>query len=434
MSDTPNNADVLARWLDQTPGTEPPPDLDPDVLEGIIALRPDLAPPHRVTVEQVLGRVTEGPLTDVDAAAQAGAALHAWLNSPPGQPPPPTLDASVIEAATALRPDLAPPSRVTIDDVLAELSEGPLAESAPPTPISLDAARKRRVPWWAWSGVGVAAMAATTLLFVAPIAHMASDAPSYKSAGPVTGVATRSPQSAVRVAKRAKKAGKYIKSESARKRAPAAEPSPLDTRPKQKKKTESSAYRAEPVLMAPAEEPAPRAAPLFGILGAGSRATGAAPGAAPIAAAGAPPSAAAPPATPTTSSRSRPNRDHRSARARTADQDELESAPVTSEMDAADEDAANERIPEAEPPRSDWVEVRVAPGSDTHGIELTCANGYRFRRPLNQGRAIFGQVPDSECMIKFKGGEPARFHPVHPGQILRCRTDIRPVRCTAIND
>jgi hypothetical protein len=426
VSDTPNNADVLARWLDQPPGTEPPADLDPDVLEGIIALRPDLAPPHRVTVEQVLARVTEGPLTDVDATAQAGAALHAWLNSPPGQPPPATLDAAVIEAATALRPDLAPPLRVTIDDVLAELSEGPLAESAPPTPISLDAARKRRVPWWAWSGIGVAAMAATTLLFVAPIAHMVDKAPSYKAAGPVTGVATRSPQSAVRVAKKAKKAGKYIKSERARKRAPAAEPppspSPLDTR--LKKKTESTAYRAEPVLMAPADEQTPPVAQLLGIQGAGSRATGAAPSAPPAAA-----PAAAPPPTPATSSRSRPKRNRQSARGRAVDADDSESPPVTAELESA-----NERIPEAVARRSDWVEIRVTPGSDTHGIELTCANGYRHRRAINQGRAIFSQVPDSECMIKFKGGEPARFHPVHPGQTLRCSTDIRPVRCTAIND
>jgi len=56
------NSQALARWLDQPPGTEPPDDLDADVVEAIHAIRPDLAPAPRVSADEILGLVSAGPL------------------------------------------------------------------------------------------------------------------------------------------------------------------------------------------------------------------------------------------------------------------------------------------------------------------------------------------------------------------------------------
>ncbi len=52
---------ALADWLDQ-PGTEPDEHLDPEVLEAVYALRPDLAPAPRVSADDILASITEGPL------------------------------------------------------------------------------------------------------------------------------------------------------------------------------------------------------------------------------------------------------------------------------------------------------------------------------------------------------------------------------------
>lgn len=53
-------ARTLALWLEQ--GGEPPEDLDPEVIEAISILRPDLAPPPRVDLDDILASVQEGPL------------------------------------------------------------------------------------------------------------------------------------------------------------------------------------------------------------------------------------------------------------------------------------------------------------------------------------------------------------------------------------
>jgi hypothetical protein len=57
----------LARWVDQVldasaPPAEPPDDLDDDVLEAIAALRPDRAPGPKLTAEDILASIAEGPL------------------------------------------------------------------------------------------------------------------------------------------------------------------------------------------------------------------------------------------------------------------------------------------------------------------------------------------------------------------------------------
>jgi len=55
-------AHALTRWLAEPPGTEPPSALDPDVVESVYALRPDLAPAARVTPDEILASLASGPL------------------------------------------------------------------------------------------------------------------------------------------------------------------------------------------------------------------------------------------------------------------------------------------------------------------------------------------------------------------------------------
>jgi len=160
-------AEALAEWLDHGPGASQPVHVDDEVLETIYALRPEYAPPHGVTIEQVLSSLTEGPLLD-PAVAEA---LHVWLASPAGTPPPKSLPVGVVEATYVLRPDLAPALRIGIDDILGELREGPLV--APPV-VHLDNERAQR-RWWAQPTVVVAAVAATALFFVGPLSNKAQE-------------------------------------------------------------------------------------------------------------------------------------------------------------------------------------------------------------------------------------------------------------------
>jgi HAMP domain-containing protein len=64
-------ATVLARWLSGPPGTPPPTELDPEVVESVYALRPDLAPAAELDLDELLGSVTTGPLASAEARASA---------------------------------------------------------------------------------------------------------------------------------------------------------------------------------------------------------------------------------------------------------------------------------------------------------------------------------------------------------------------------
>lgn len=76
-------SEALARWLDQPPGTLPPEELDADVVEALIALRPERARAPSLTAEDILASVTRGPLadrqmaTDVPVAARSVVSLEA---------------------------------------------------------------------------------------------------------------------------------------------------------------------------------------------------------------------------------------------------------------------------------------------------------------------------------------------------------------------
>jgi len=92
-------------------------------------------------------------------------ALGAWLDAPVGTPPPQGLDPDALEAVYALRPDLAPAARVTVADILAEVRSGPLvAEGDTLAPVALVPATAdvpepaNRSTWRRWMASGGSAM------------------------------------------------------------------------------------------------------------------------------------------------------------------------------------------------------------------------------------------------------------------------------------
>ena len=62
MMSVEQQAKALADWLASNPGAEPPEGVDSDVIEAVYSLRPDLAPAPRVSMDDILGLVTAGPL------------------------------------------------------------------------------------------------------------------------------------------------------------------------------------------------------------------------------------------------------------------------------------------------------------------------------------------------------------------------------------
>ncbi len=56
-----HEAQALARWLEEHPGQAPPADVDPEVIEALYALRPDLAPAPDLRIEDILAAVESGP-------------------------------------------------------------------------------------------------------------------------------------------------------------------------------------------------------------------------------------------------------------------------------------------------------------------------------------------------------------------------------------
>lgn len=135
-------SDALARWLEADPGTEPPAGLDDDVVEAIVALRPEHAPAPRVSADDILALVTEGPL----AAPEGGEVVPF-----PHRAPPPTAEPE--QAVDASTPSL------------------------PPRWSSL-------ARWGGASGLGLALAAAATLFIVAVPVMQSPEAPSAQSEAP----------------------------------------------------------------------------------------------------------------------------------------------------------------------------------------------------------------------------------------------------------
>ncbi len=103
--------------------------------------------------------------------------LAQWLDAP-GTDPEGHLDPEVLETVYALRPDLAPAPRVTADDILSGVMEGPLAAPVAFAPSSLpaqgeqehtsapDPANRSLASWGGWGGIGLALAAAATFALV----------------------------------------------------------------------------------------------------------------------------------------------------------------------------------------------------------------------------------------------------------------------------
>ena len=124
------HASLLAEWLEKPPGTPPPEGLEPEAIEAVYALRPDLAPAPKVSLDDILAGVSEGPFAR-------------------------TAELPISEAET---------------DVVAEADEEVIAEADPETGrgqvLDLAAARRRRQK--VWGGIGVVAAAALVLFTVFP--------------------------------------------------------------------------------------------------------------------------------------------------------------------------------------------------------------------------------------------------------------------------
>jgi hypothetical protein len=129
---------ALARWLASEPGTEPPEELDDDVVEAIVALRPERAPPPSVTADDILALVSSGPLA-----------------APAAEP-----EGEVVPFPGAAEP---PP---------AEAGD----KATPPPPRWSSLAR-----WGGASGVGLVLAAAATLMFVALPTLQSAAPPSAQS-------------------------------------------------------------------------------------------------------------------------------------------------------------------------------------------------------------------------------------------------------------
>ncbi len=83
----------LARWLEAGGGTDLPSAVHPDVLEAVLALRPDLAPAPRVSIDDILADVRTGPFADAPAISGGEVVPFPVPSSLP--PDDPMLDAPV---------------------------------------------------------------------------------------------------------------------------------------------------------------------------------------------------------------------------------------------------------------------------------------------------------------------------------------------------
>lgn len=198
MNDETTNAARLADWLEA--GGDPPDDLDPDVLAVVYALQPDRAPKPRVSLDDILGGVTEGPFA--------------------------------IPAPTAAPAPEFPKGRESRGGLVVHDGErrDPAAPAKP--------ARRGPSSFWMGPAFGIAFAAAAAAVFVFPLAskikglgeratmpEFADMAPAPTAAAPATGagptssvpeMGTRMPQMAAR------------DPEGARSEAPAAPTEPLE--------------------------------------------------------------------------------------------------------------------------------------------------------------------------------------------------------------
>jgi hypothetical protein len=130
----------LAEWLASPVGTPPPEGIDDDTIGAVYALRPDRAPRARLTIDDILSTVRDGPF----APAEADEATE------------------MAEPAEVRSPGLSEREDDPVSNVLPFPGAVRYSESEAPAPVA------RRSPWWRSPVFGVALAAAAAAAFVVP--------------------------------------------------------------------------------------------------------------------------------------------------------------------------------------------------------------------------------------------------------------------------
>ena len=110
--------ELLARWLQHQldrgdVGTPPPAGLDPDVVEAVDALRPDLAPVPELDLDELLAGVTQGPFA-VPAGESEHLAASELARRLDGGPLTPEQAADLDEGAFAAMAAIRPATELTL--------------------------------------------------------------------------------------------------------------------------------------------------------------------------------------------------------------------------------------------------------------------------------------------------------------------------------
>ena len=106
------NAKKLALWIEGTRSAE---EIDPEIVEAVYVLRPDLAPQPQLSSEEIIAQVQAGPFSQSSAPEAIGDEEEIAFE--------------VMQ--TLMRPDLIEPPKLGIDQILGSLEHGPLADIQP---------------------------------------------------------------------------------------------------------------------------------------------------------------------------------------------------------------------------------------------------------------------------------------------------------------
>ena len=149
-------AQHLRDWLDSLESV--PVGLDPDVIETVLALRPELARAPKIDLDELIASIEAGPL-----ASNEPKKLAAWLEQ--GGEAPPSLNKAVKEAVIALKPDLASPPSLGPEELASALPDqgGGLPSSLAPHREEPKPANR-----WNFALIGTLLAAALVLFIIVP--------------------------------------------------------------------------------------------------------------------------------------------------------------------------------------------------------------------------------------------------------------------------
>ncbi len=152
-----NDIQRLVTWLEGHPGDPPPADLDPEVVEAVYMLRPDLAPAPRVKIEDIFARIETGPLAERSPAEEEDPQGPLASPSEMSRPDPIGLALQTDDIPTELALDR--PDPVT-----------GMADSGEVVQLSFYQRHRRNL----WTGTGTLAAAAVALFMVLPVRQQAA--------------------------------------------------------------------------------------------------------------------------------------------------------------------------------------------------------------------------------------------------------------------